>query len=91
MRTMKDFCDGYAFTLWKIKMYAAISEMRILISAIDILRDIELDSYILKEINDHPECRRTMMICNIYVASASSDAAPHEAEVEEVLSSVLWP
>jgi hypothetical protein len=71
-------------------MHAITSEIRILISAIDILRDIKLDSYILKEINDHPECRRTMMIYNIYVASASSNAAPHKAEVEEMLSSALW-
>jgi hypothetical protein len=59
-------------------------------SAMNILRDIELNNYILKEINDYPEYRRIIMICNIYVASASSDTAPHEAEVEEVLSSALW-
>jgi hypothetical protein len=90
MRTMKDFCDGHTHILWKIKMHAATSEIRILISAIDILRDIELDNYILKKINDYSERWRTMMIYNIYIASASSDAAPHEAEIEEALLSALW-
>jgi hypothetical protein len=71
-------------------MYAVISEIRILMSAINILRNIELDSYNLKEINDYSERRRIIIICNIYVASASSDAAPHETEVEEVLLSALW-
>jgi hypothetical protein len=89
MKTIKDFCDRHTHILWKVKMHAAISEIRILISAIDILRDIELDNYTLKEINDYSERRRIMIICNIYLISASSDAAPHEIEIEEALSSAL--
>jgi hypothetical protein len=90
IRIIKDFCDRHTHILWKIKIHAAISEIRILMSAIDILRDITLNSYILKEINDHPERRRTIIICNIYIASVSSDAAPHETEIEEALLSALW-
>jgi hypothetical protein len=71
-------------------MHAAISEIRILISAIDILKDIKLDNYILKEINNHSECRRTIIICHIFIFLVSSDTAPHEAEIEEALSSALW-
>jgi hypothetical protein len=59
-------------------------------SAIDILIDIELDSYILKEINDYSERRRIIMICNIYIISASSDTAPYEVEIEKALLSALW-